>query len=65
MYRDPRNKPANRRFADGPATIQPYRKVGWKVIYNQKFLEVYGPKKFKEFNPDPERQKFYEKKYGK
>ena len=29
----------------------------------KKFIKYYGPKKFKEFNPDPEKQAYYEKRY--
>ena len=61
---DPRNKPQNKRF-EGPATWQPYKNVGGKIVENKKFLEYYGGATMKnpDFNKDPDMAAWAMRKY--
>ena len=66
MAKDPLKKPLNKHYeAD---TLQPYKKpstLSGKIIENEKFYKVYGGQQAKEFIGDPEKAKWWAKKYPK
>lgn len=64
--KDPLKKPENRHHWGD--TLQPYKqpsKVSGKITENDKFYKVYGGQQAKEFIGDPEKKRWYEKKFPK
>ena len=61
--KNPENRPTGKNRPED--ILQPFKRVSGKVTENERFYQVYGGEKAKEFLGDPEKVKWLEKKYNK